>query len=393
MKISLSTDLDGFLSQECPSCKQIFKVVLDEDSEAAITFCPYCGYEGQDCWWTQEQADYMATVAFNAFIKPELNKLSKASTGLLNIDVKHDFPSDESSPIDVERDFEVYHFPCHGETVKAYRHEKLFCIICGQEKDVKMSEAKKVFLSHKTIDKSLVIDIKEALEALGYEPWLDEDAMPAGASLDRAILQGMQESCGVVFFITSSFEDEGFLEQEINYAMGQKRNKKEKFAIITLQFSDEQGNSGEIPELLKQYVWKTPRNTLQALKEIIRALPIGPGTIDWKEDIEGVVTLPSIKSRTTELSEEAKALLLNAAEDDGIIQIMSYLGGMTIYAGQKSFPPSPSSPREISRWEGGVDDLERHGLIKRKGSKGVRCEVTREGYETFDWLKEMESKD
>ena len=46
--------------------------------------------------------------------------------------------------------------------------------------------------------------------------------MPAGSALDRAILEGMEESCGVVFFITPSFVDEGYLESEINYAVREK---------------------------------------------------------------------------------------------------------------------------------------------------------------------------
>jgi hypothetical protein len=114
-----------------------------------------------------------------------------------------------------------------------------------------MSESKKIFLSHKTIDKALVIDFKEALAAIGYDSWLDEDAMPAGTSPDRALLQGMKDSCGVVFFVTPSFKDEGFLENEINYAMQQKREKKDKFSIITLQFVDAQGNASDIPEFVK----------------------------------------------------------------------------------------------------------------------------------------------
>ena len=89
--------------------------------------------------------------------------------------------------------------------------------------------------------------------------WLDEDAMPAGTSLERGLLRGMQDSCGVVFFITPSFKDEGFLETEINDAIQEKRRKRNKFAIVTLQFVDGSGNAGDIPELLKSYVLKTPK--------------------------------------------------------------------------------------------------------------------------------------
>jgi hypothetical protein len=65
-----------------------------------------------------------------------------------------------------------------------------------------MSNSKKIFLSHKGIDKALVIDFKETLKSLGYDPWIDEDAMPAGTQLERGLLQGMKDSCGVIFFIT-----------------------------------------------------------------------------------------------------------------------------------------------------------------------------------------------
>ena len=133
-----------------------------------------------------------------------------------------------------------------------------------------MSDAKKVFLSHKGVDKDLVVDFRTTLEILGYDPWIDEDAMPAGTSLERELLQGMQDSCGVVFFITPSFKDEGYLETEVDYAIQEKRKKGDKFAIIALQFVDDDGNVGAIPELLKPYVWKKPKAHLQALCEIVR---------------------------------------------------------------------------------------------------------------------------
>jgi hypothetical protein len=46
----------------------------------------------------------------------------------------------------------------------------------------------KIFLSHKGVDKPYVREVKSALALLGFDPWLDEDAMTAGADLDRALL-------------------------------------------------------------------------------------------------------------------------------------------------------------------------------------------------------------
>ena len=54
---------------------------------------------------------------------------------------------------------------------------------------------RKIFLSHKGSDKDTVIDFRETLEELGYKPWLDDDAMPAGTLRERGLLQGMQASC------------------------------------------------------------------------------------------------------------------------------------------------------------------------------------------------------
>ena len=50
---------------------------------------------------------------------------------------------------------------------------------------------RKIFLSHKGSDKDTVIDFRETLEELGYKPWLDDDAMPAGTLRERGLLQGM----------------------------------------------------------------------------------------------------------------------------------------------------------------------------------------------------------
>ena len=138
-----------------------------------------------------------------------------------------------------------------------------------------------VFLSHKGADKPMVREFKRTLEELGFDPWLDEDAMDAGAELERAILQGFKDSCAAVFFVTPAFQDEAYLATEVNYAMQERREKGDRFSIITLVFSDG-SNKGVVPDLLKQYVWKEPAGEVEAFREIVRAIPIGVGPIQWK---------------------------------------------------------------------------------------------------------------
>lgn len=387
MQISFPTDTDGYLSQECPSCEQRFKVLFGEGSEEPISFCPYCGNKGRDCWYTKDQVECINAVATDVVLRPELMRLEremkKASSGLLKIDMRTEIPVAGSPPMEPDEMMDILRFPCCNETIKLKRHDRHFCVICGKEMDMALSDAKRIFLSHKGVDKGKVIEFKNTLALLGYDPWLDEEAMPAGTPLERGLLQGMQDSCGVVFFITPSFKDEGYLETEIQYAIQEKRKKGDRFSIITLQFVDSEGKAGEIPELLKVYVWKKPKTPLDALREIVRALPIAPAVVDWREGTGGVVTAPKTRSTSTELSLEAKIILKAAASDNGHILCHRGFGSQTVQIGDKQLIPD-QSPRSVALWTGGVEDLQRRRYIKDVGHKGELFEMTREGYDAAD---------
>jgi hypothetical protein len=151
------------------------------------------------------------------------------------------------------------------------------------KREVELSMPKRIFLSHKNCDKPVVREYFDTLKQIGFDPWLDEDAMAAGLPLERALIAGMKDSCAAVFFITPSYVDESFLASEINYAMEQKREKGNRFSIITLVFSDGDARKSKVPDLLKQFVWKEPKDNLQAIKEIIRALPIEVKQISWRD--------------------------------------------------------------------------------------------------------------
>lgn len=136
----------------------------------------------------------------------------------------------------------------------------------------------KIFLSHKSADKPKVREYYETLKLLGFDPWLDEHAMTAGSNLERSLLEGMANSCAAIFFVTPNYQDASFLGTEVDYAIQQKRKKGENFAIITLVF--EHGDrKGTVPELLRTYVWKEPSNDLEALREILKALPLRVGPV------------------------------------------------------------------------------------------------------------------
>lgn len=387
MEITLATDSDGFLSQQCPSCDQRFKVLFGAGSEQPISYCPYCRYRGERCWHTAEQVAYAQSVAVDLVLRPELSRfereLKRRSDGFLKIEAKSSVPDPLAAPIEADEALDLLRFQCCNETIKVWRQDRHFCIICGDEVEMTMSDSKGVFLSHRGVDKQMVIDFKETLTALGFAPWLDDDAMPAGTPLERGLLEGMQKSCAVVFFITPSFEDKGYLETEINYAIQEKWQKGDKFAIITLQFVDEHGKVAEIPPLLRPYVWKKPKSTLAAVREIVRALPVVPGTVDWRDEISGVARIPALKPASAELSEEAKAILKAAVASGGRVTHTCYIGGEHIFAGNADLLPDHDS-RTVAQWVGGLEDLQRRRYIKDCGHKGEMFEVTREGYAAAD---------
>lgn len=150
-----------------------------------------------------------------------------------------------------------------------------------QYHEIIMGEVKmKIFLSHKGADKSIVRDYKKLLTTLGFDVWLDEDSMHAGSALHRSIQQGFKDSCAAIFFVTENYLDEDYLEMEINYAIEEKRLKKERFSLITLVFGNNENVT--VPELLKPYVWKNPKNDIIAMYEILKSLPIKVGTVTYK---------------------------------------------------------------------------------------------------------------
>lgn len=177
-------------------------------------------------------------------------------------------------PVDFER--------CNkeSESIKIIMRAWLRSIVPKDKEIKEMND--KIFLSHKSVNRPLVRQLRDALGQSGFRPWMDEDEMPAGDVPLRAIHRGLEESCAAVFFITPDFQDERWLSEEIDYALDRKRQEGDRFRIITLVFRREGGPEPVVPSLLRRYVYKEPASELEALKEIIRALPIKPGPTEWK---------------------------------------------------------------------------------------------------------------
>jgi hypothetical protein len=137
-----------------------------------------------------------------------------------------------------------------------------------------------IFLSHKSVNKDLVRRYYGTLDALGFQPWLDEEDIVAGDILHRALVDGMDSSCAAVFFVTSEFKDEKWIGKEVDLAVHRQVDRGSKFQIITLVFDD-----AEVPRSLQTYVYAKVNNDLDGLREIVRGLPIELGPPRWRERV------------------------------------------------------------------------------------------------------------
>ena len=305
---------------------------------------------------------------------------------MVDVQITEDIPENATAPVEIIDNYESIYFGCCAEAIKAEARESYYCIICGKTQEVPMDKGS-IFLSHKGSDKKMVLEYKEVLEEIGYKPWLDDEAMPAGTPLERGLLEGMQESCAVVFFVTADFKDAGFLETEINYAVAEKRKREGEFAIITLILLDSGGavdTESVVPPLLKPYVWKQPKGQLKALIEILRALP--KNTTENPTSAGTPSANPVSRGKIgSDLSEDAKSVLRAAAEGGGQVICIRNFGGIRVGAGGESMAED-DGPREAARWEAAVEELQRHRYIKDVGYKGEVFELTKAGWDMADSL-------
>lgn len=265
-------------------------IVLVKGKKISLLAFSSNAYRHLPLFQTYEWKDFLS-IDEELFIKDHPSIITDSL--VLNADNLYDFLSKNYSMLDPI----LIMFPSVFQAPKDSVEERIKIDITYKiaqsilDKEIKNYEEKKemennteVFLSHKSNDKSLVREIALTLSSIGYSPWLDEDKMKAGANLERSIRSGFENSCAAVFFITPNFKDEGYLASEIDYAIAEKREKGDKFVIITLLIPDDKGSYGEVPKLLKSYVWKEIE-PIQAIRTIVEALPIKLNKVSWKSDL------------------------------------------------------------------------------------------------------------
>jgi hypothetical protein len=148
---------------------------------------------------------------------------------------------------------------------------------------------------------------------------------------------------------------------------------------------DANGDRGEIPELLRIYVWAEPENELDALRQILRALPVQPGEVGWKG--EAPAESPKLPTKKRVLSDEAKRLLLAAVEDKhGTILMTTTSSGFEIQTHGKGMVPS-QDPKTTATWRAALTELLSANAIEARGHKGEVFEVTKRGHDLAEQIR------
>jgi hypothetical protein len=92
------------------------------------------------------------------------------------------------------------------------------------------------------------------------------------------------------------------------------------------------------------------------------------------------------RTRLPALSQEARVLLKEAAQDSGgTILHARFFGGTAIQTNGKNFVPS-NDRREIAKWEEALEQLKSNELVVDRGYKGEVFEITNLGYQVADMI-------
>ncbi|HPR42166.1 MAG TPA: hypothetical protein PK718_06430 [Candidatus Methanofastidiosa archaeon] len=141
MTLSLQTDSDGFITQECPECRRKFKIQYTEPKKGemlkSLSYCPYCGYNGKDCFWTREQVEYIEKMTMNRIVGPMLDRfgrqLEHMSNSFMKIETSTRYQKHAIAPKEIEG-LRKFNFKCCIEPIKILENwdSNLYCIICGK---------------------------------------------------------------------------------------------------------------------------------------------------------------------------------------------------------------------------------------------------------------------
>jgi DNA-directed RNA polymerase subunit RPC12/RpoP len=143
ISVSIPTDDDGYVRQECPNCGREFKAPVEDEELADIGHCPYCGHQDEQ-WFTAEQMEQFEAQAMAAFmpqVESEFKKMARdvnrSGGGFITMSV--DVPDVDVPVLAPEApDMCTVTSPCCKAKLKIDEGWSggVFCPLCGEEYQV-----------------------------------------------------------------------------------------------------------------------------------------------------------------------------------------------------------------------------------------------------------------
>ncbi len=145
---------------------------------------------------------------------------------------------------------------------------------------MKVERRLRVFLSHASEDKQLVRKLAQRMLKQGFDPWVDENSIPAGGRWERYIEQSLRDSDAVVVCLSRSLTGKtGFIHREISLAASMARENEEDHVSKLIPVKLEECN---IPEDLSEWqvVDVSSRGGWKALVRALSLRQLALGILD-----------------------------------------------------------------------------------------------------------------
>ena len=105
------------------------------------------------------------------------------------------------------------------------------------------------------------------------------------------------------------------------------------------------------------------------------------------DESDQAIAQPTFTPEGPALSEQAQRLLVEASKDNaGLIRKVPSAGGVHIFTKTKSFA-KPGDPRLEALWQGALEELINHDLVRDRSGRDLRFEMTHKGFLVADQLR------
>jgi hypothetical protein len=158
-----------------------------------------------------------------------------------------------------------------------------------------------VFISHSSVDKPWVIELKEALEGRGIKVWLDNDEIRPGEKIAKALERGIEASRSVALVVSPESMKSGWVREEYDRALELEKAKRQPILLIPIIL-----RTAKVPGFLSTRRWVDFRDENTFKENVDKVIW---GITGRKEKPKSITDIPFVIAAMTK--QEASDLFIN----------------------------------------------------------------------------------